>query len=213
MIHGPCGVNNPTAPCMKNGTCSKGFPKPFIQNSEIGNDSYPKYRRRSPNHGGQELVLDKTTNTSKIDSRWFVPYNPLLLRLMNCHLNVELCSSVKSIKYVLKYVHKGCDQATFKVTEQATRDEVSDFINVRYIGSTEAAWRIFSMPMHERFPPVMQLAVHLENGQRVCFTEENTHEKSVSDAPDSTLTAFFKLCDTDAFACTLLCYDVPSFYT
>ncbi|GFS16715.1 ATP-dependent DNA helicase PIF1 [Elysia marginata] len=191
MIHGPCGENNPTAPCMKNGTCSKGFPKSFIQNIEIGNDSYPKYRRRSPNHGGQELVLDKTTITSKIDSRWVVPYNPLLLRLMNCHLNVELCSSVKSIKYVLKYVHKGCDQATFKVTEQATRDEVSDFINARYIGSTEAAWRIFSMPMHERFPPVMQMAVHLENGQRVYFTEENAHEKSVSNAPDSTLTALF----------------------
>ena len=217
MIHGPCGENNVTAPCMKNGTCSKGFPKPFIHNTEIGNDSYPKYRRRSPMNGGQEVVLERrnasSTTLIKIDNRWVVPYNPWLLRQMNCHLNVELCSSIKSIKYVLKYVHKGSDQATFKVTEQATRDEVSDFINARYIGSTEAAWRIFSMPMHERFPPVMQLAVHLENGQRVFFTEENAYDRSVSGPPDSTLTAFFKLCEADTFACTLLYCHVPSFYT
>ncbi|GFR67559.1 hypothetical protein ElyMa_000255300 [Elysia marginata] len=161
----------------------KDFQSHLSKTLKLGMILIPIYR--SPNHGGQELVLDRTTNTIKIDNRWVVPYNPLLLRLMNCHLNVELCSSVKSIKYVLKYFHKGCDQATFKVTEQATRDEVSEFINARYIGSTEAAWRIFCMPMHERFPPVMQLAVHLENGQRVYFTEENAHEKSVSDAPDS----------------------------
>ena len=148
-----------------------------------------------------------------IDNRWVVPYNPWLLRHMKCHLNVEICSSVKSIEYVLKYVHKGCDQATFQVTDPSVRDEVTDYINARYIGSTEAAWRILQLPMHERHPAVIQLAVHLENGQRVFFTEETAQDRAVADPPKSTLTAFFDLCSNDPFASTLYYVDVPRFYT
>jgi len=79
--------------------------------------------------------------------------------------------SIKSIKYVLKYVHKGCDQATFALRSGQV-DEISDFQNARYVSSSEAAWRILEFPIHERFPPVEQLAVHLENGQRLYFTED-----------------------------------------
>ena len=51
-------------------------------------------------------------------------------------------------------------------------DEISDYQNARYISSNEAAWRILEFPIHERDPPVKQLAVHLENGQCVYFTED-----------------------------------------
>ena len=36
----------------------------------------------------------------------------MLLRASNCHCNVKLCMSISYIKCVLKYLHKGCDQAT-----------------------------------------------------------------------------------------------------
>jgi len=51
--------------------------------------------------------------TQEIDNRWVVPYNKFLLQALNYHCNVELCMSINSIKYALKYVHKGCDQAIF----------------------------------------------------------------------------------------------------
>ena len=71
--------------------------------------------------------------------------NRLLLRPMNCNCNVELCMSIKSIKYVLKYVHKGCDQAMFALRSNQV-DEISDYQNARYVSSNEAAWRILEFP-------------------------------------------------------------------
>jgi hypothetical protein len=79
---------------------------------------------------------------------------------------------VKSIKYICKYVNKGSDQAAFTLQDEVKRYEIG-----RYISSSEAAWRILCFPIHERYPPVMHLAVHLENGQRVYFTKENALEK------------------------------------
>ena len=53
---------------------------------------------------------------------------------------------------------------------------------------------------------------HLENGQRVYFTEENAQE--VAETPtDTTLTVYFKLNAEDAFARTLLYNEVPAFFT
>ena len=47
MIHGPCGEAKPKAPCMQNKTCSKYFPKPFVDQTMIDEDGYPTYRRRN----------------------------------------------------------------------------------------------------------------------------------------------------------------------
>ena len=67
-------------------------------------------------------------------------------------------------------------------------------------------------PIHERHPTVVHLAVHLENGQRVYFTEDNLHDR-VNEPPKTTLTAFLQLCQNDDFAKTLLYCDVPKYYT
>ena len=117
MVHGPCGCINPNFPCMQDGRCSKKYPKQYITETQLGADSYPLYRRRNPDDGGQvsniSMRIGGTQVDQETDNRWIVPYNKLLLQSMNCHCNVELCVSIKSIKYVLKYVHKGCDQAMF----------------------------------------------------------------------------------------------------
>ena len=49
MVHGPCGIRNPSAPCMENGICSKGYPKQFRETTTFGVDGYAEYAR--PNNG------------------------------------------------------------------------------------------------------------------------------------------------------------------
>ena len=219
MIHGPCGSLSPGAPCMKDGKCTKKYPRNFLDQTQTGEDGYPLYRRRSPENGGIKAKIkmrighSSRTVDMEIDNRWIVPYCPLLSRIFQAHINVEYCNSVKSIKYICKYVNKGSDQAMFGLEKDGTAiDEVQRYIMGRYISSNEAVWRILDFPIHERHPTVMHLTVHLENGQRVYFTEDNLYER-VNEPPNTTLTAFFLLCQKDNFAKTLLYCEVPKYYT
>ncbi|GBP15269.1 hypothetical protein EVAR_92263_1 [Eumeta japonica] len=84
------------------------------------------------------------------------------------HINIPMIDprTVKSIKYICKYVNKGSDMAVFGVAGDNRNDEITQYQMGRYISSNEAVWRIMSFPMHERHPVVVHLAVHLENGQR-----------------------------------------------
>ncbi|GFU35283.1 helitron_like_N domain-containing protein [Trichonephila clavipes] len=92
MIHGPCGTLNMISPCMDNRKCTKRFPKP-CQNYTITNiDSYPSYRRRDVDNGGQSYELRLSNGVRvDIDNRWVVPYSPLLCKTYKAHINVELC--------------------------------------------------------------------------------------------------------------------------
>ena len=67
--------------------------------------------------------------------------------------------------------------------------------------------------MHAHHPPVVPLAVHLENGQRVYFTEATAMDKATDPAPRTTLTDFFHLCRENEFGCKQLYADLPAFYT
>ncbi|XP_068992255.1 uncharacterized protein [Neodiprion pinetum] len=158
-----------------------------------------------------------------IDNRWVVPYSPLLSKTFNAHINVEFCSSVKSIKYICKYVNKGSDMAVFRVDNinanappVNTNDEITLYQIGRYVSSNEAGWRIFGFPIHERDPAVIHLAVHLENGQRVYFTTETAIDRAIN-PPKTTLTEFFELCNRadvfGAFARTLLYSEIPRYFT
>ena len=141
-----------------------------------------------------------------VDNRWVMPHSPLLTKTFNAHINVEVCNCVKSIKYICKYLHKGSDQAVFGLEKHgAQRDEVARYEMGRYISSNEAVWRILKFPIHERYPAVLTLSVHLENGQRVYFTAENVNAR-VQAPPVTTLTAFFDLCKHDDFARTVTCH-------
>ncbi|KIH53763.1 hypothetical protein ANCDUO_16097, partial [Ancylostoma duodenale] len=217
MIHGPCGPLNPNSPCMKDRKCTKNYPREFIQETQTGNDGYPLYRRRRPEEGGFTAIVKVRINNQQteieVDNRWVVPYSPLLSKMFEAHINVEYCNSVKSIKYICKYVNKGSNMAVFRLeNENEVLDEIMQYLMGRYTSTNEGVWHILSFSIHERYPPVVHLSVHLENGQRVYFTADNAEERAAN-PPNTTLTAFFLLCQQDSFARTLLYPEVPKYYT
>lgn len=191
MVHGPCGVLNPNSPCMKTGECSKMFPKDFINYTTISNCTYPRYRRRT---GSSVIINDKP-----IDNRWIVPYNRFLLLKYNCHINVEICSSVKSIKYIIKYIHKGYDCATVELNGSNGRnlrncDEITSYINSRYISACEASYRLFEFSLGKLSHSIIRLMIHNENYQPIHYIEgQEANAVSKSETRFTTLTAWFQL--------------------
>jgi hypothetical protein len=68
-----------------------------------------------------------------------MPYNPYLLHLFNCHINVEACGSIKAVKYLFKYIYKGHDQASVAVREadkedsEGNVDEIKQYKDARWV--------------------------------------------------------------------------------
>ncbi|GFS84724.1 uncharacterized protein TNCV_4608271 [Trichonephila clavipes] len=56
MIHGPCGALNPSSLCMKEGKCSKKYPRGLLKDTKTKDKGYPLYRRRAPEDGGYTLA-------------------------------------------------------------------------------------------------------------------------------------------------------------
>jgi len=105
MIHGSCGISNKSLPCMKNGKCSRLFPKIFQRTTTISEDCFPHYRRRNDS-------FTVTKNGVCFDNRYVVPYNPQLLLKYQAYINIEWCNRSTFIKYLFKYINKG-DESLF----------------------------------------------------------------------------------------------------
>lgn len=67
MIHGPCGVQRLSSPCMVHQKCSKYFPKKFATSTTIDPDGYPLYKRT--NNG---FVIQK--GEAFLDNRYYYFY-------------------------------------------------------------------------------------------------------------------------------------------
>uniref|UniRef100_A0A0R0LIE8 ATP-dependent DNA helicase n=1 Tax=Glycine max TaxID=3847 RepID=A0A0R0LIE8_SOYBN len=163
MVHGPCGILQPKSPCMKEGKCSRFYPKMFHPQIFLDSNGYPIYPRRKD---GRTISKNRVI----IDNRYIVPYNAKLLRKYQAHINIEWCNQNTSIKYLFKYINKGYDRVTAVVIHDANgtlenaisqNDEIKEYVDCRYISPCEATWRIFGFPIHSRKPAVERLHFHL----------------------------------------------------
>jgi len=229
MVHGPGGPQNVASLCMgMDGSCSKRFPKDLATATTATEDSYPNYRRRSSQDGGESVAFTRGNRASQIDNSWIVPYSPLLLEIFDCHINLEIVSSVAIVKNMHKYLYNGPEKAMWSVvaaTRDAEggeefgprpRDEVQEYLDARWIAECEALRRGLSNPVFFRDPAVMKMLVHLENQQPVFFAPGAAEGVAETASKEKKLTAFFSLMqatdDGKSPASTDLLYaDIPRY--
>jgi hypothetical protein len=156
-----------------------------------------------------------------LDNRWVVPYNPYLIRTFNCHINVEACSSIKSVKYLFKYIYKGHDRASVAVRENGKKyangnvDEITDYKEARWVGPSEAMWRIYGFDLHQCQPPVLALQCHLPGQHMVSFHAWDKVERVLKKPrnEDSMLTEWFTYNQHHPEARGILYHDFPKYFT
>jgi hypothetical protein len=156
-----------------------------------------------------------------LDNQWVVPYNPCLLRTFNCHINVEACGSIKSVKYLFKYIYKGHDRAsvvmreTDKADDKGNIDEIKQYRDARWVTPPEALWRIYGFDLSKNHPPVQQLQLHLPDMHMVSFHKRDKLERIVNrpSVEESMLTAYFNANKHDEEARGILYRDFPEHFT
>ncbi|GBM72301.1 ATP-dependent DNA helicase pif1 [Araneus ventricosus] len=150
-----------------------------------------------------------------IDNRWVVPYNPWLLKKFNAHINVEVCASVKSVKYLYKYVYKGHDAASVKIQKEGAldHDEILSFVEGRYVSAPEAMWRLNEFNLSHKSHTVVHLAVHLPQQQPIVY-QDGQKAQAIERAAlrKTTLTSWFELNKNDPSAHNISYSDIPQYY-
>ncbi|XP_044585994.1 uncharacterized protein LOC123266031 [Cotesia glomerata] len=225
MLHGPCGDW-----CLINGVCSKKFPKNFRNETNMDENGYPHYRR-------EDKGITITRNNHVFDNRHVVPYNPTLLQTFNCHINVEIVSSVRAVKYLYKYVFKGHDKAAITINgtlpnttgETNVNDhhpsrngndsnindhnEIRNFVDARYVGPVEAVWRIVSKNLQDKSHSITRLPVHLPNQHSITINDDcDDIELQEALQKQSMLIDYFKLNVHDPNAWQYTYSDIPLHY-
>ncbi len=196
MVHGPCGKTT-KCPCELSsqtpGVCRFNYPFAYKEHTEDTEDSYPLYRRRQQ-HERHFMVRE-----NNITNEWISPYNPYLSLRYECHINVEICASISAVKYLYKYVYKGPDMTMVRLEEEGDAvivNEITNFINARYVTANESIWRLFSFVLSNMSPCVIRLPVHLENMQNISYNEGNLLH-ALENAKDTPLMGYFKKVTSD----------------
>jgi hypothetical protein len=197
MIHGPCGTDHRTDfPCWDHakGCCNKFFPKPACQTTHVDERGFVQYRRDYDNRG----VVPARRREVSVHDGWVVPYNPALLLKYEAHINLELASTRRVVKYLFKYLMKGGSLQNVTVTPLGKQeDEIEHYVTKRMVGASDACWRLLDFPVSRSEPTVECLPVHLEGKQPVIIRPGEPADETVS--ASSKLIVYFDRPHHEAF--------------
>jgi hypothetical protein len=162
-----------------------------------------------------------------------VAYNPYLSLKYNTHINVEWIGSQQCLEYIYKYIMKGSEMAYVRLKSRGVETGVVDFdewqgAKTCYRSAQEAMDRIYSHAQVFKSHTVACLYVHLPAAGAVIFNEgyeaEALAQAVFNQEKKSTLTAYFKKCETEleqdlkpeqraTRAAVLHYHDMPKHYT
>ena len=155
--------------CQQDGQCKDNFPFDFLYNKFIAEDTYPKYRRILPASGGNTCDKYYYQKLTTVINKNIVAYSPYLLMKHQCHTNVQICNSIKAVKYLCFYPLKGEYLMVIKVHEPSCDDEITHYETRRHIGAYSATLYFMEVPKVKVHPPVMQLPVHLKKEEPIMY--------------------------------------------
>lgn len=198
-IHCHCGKLNSSAVGMKDGPCTKRFPKKDLD--ETGDDDSPlyiTYRRLVPNRI-EEMGLRKYRKAlgslleTQIGNSWDVPYSARLPTMSQCHLIVALCiSRVGGFTYLFQCVYKVQDRGTMRLVRREQHyGGIGQYLDALHFSASEAIWDLFQFEIIDKHPPVVQLDVHLKNHHTVYFKENQQGCATQKSKPGTKLSKLF----------------------
>ncbi|KAJ1519104.1 hypothetical protein ONE63_011345 [Megalurothrips usitatus] len=110
--------------------------------------------------------------------------NAALLLRYDAHIDLEISSTRRVIKYLFKYMTKGGSHQNMRVVPlHEQQDEPDEYARRRMIGASDACWRLLDFHLTVSEPSVTMLPVHLEGQHSVVFKpgrEEDAIESSSS---------------------------------
>ena len=163
MTHSPNHLSRENSRCRKGNTCIYGFPHPITPETWIDDEGRVHYKRPDE------------------EDRWIASHIPEIIDELDCHVHVDVVFTVMVFMYLYKYLFKGPDHTFFRIQHESERiDEITDYVNGRYLSSPEAAWRILGFDITSKEPSVDCLPVHLSGQNTPQFAGGSSHGSSAS---------------------------------
>ena len=198
-VHGPCGHFNPKARCMNDGECRFGYPKSYCPETyNRSHDGRPMMHRRSPNDGGGTGQVTRGRKTIAVTEEWTSEYNPFLLMMFRCHINVAPCGVMQNMAYLFRYITKtgGFDKTSMNLLSKHHVDEIQQYTNARVLTPPASAYIIHGFSKYELQPSVIKLPTLLEDQQTVLYNpdDRSATEAVMNHRKVTKFTAWFALC-------------------
>jgi hypothetical protein len=187
--------------------------------------SDPSHKYHVPGKCKKKFPYDAEAHTriSESDGRWLyarapedayvVSYNPILLMLFQCHINVDICTGPGAARYIRKYTTKQMDTTKMRVKPLTANDdprmepneasrrlhaELTEWREVRVVSSSAAVWELTETTVQLMQPAVDTYRIHLPD-EHMVREDDETQEIVASSHFGSAMLRYFARPDGERF--------------